>query len=181
MHIKPRQLWFLCSSILVLIRWGAGPPAVGLKRWSTGQCLLKAQPSMKSQSCHRMSALCSYVVSGTFPHTFMYLSGLLVSVAYVPIAFTLPCLFSLKLLVSPLHCLAACLVCSSRCCRSVTQDRRGAMWWPLQANQITALEYTLSTWVIPVSIVMSLMGCWACLYQMVLKASAQASPGPIHY
>ncbi|EFN52920.1 hypothetical protein CHLNCDRAFT_138505 [Chlorella variabilis] len=96
MHIKPRQLWFLCSSILVLI---------------------------------------SYVVSGTFPHTFMYLSGLLVSVAYVPIAFTLPCMFSLKLL----------------------------------ANQITALEYTLSTWVIPVSIVMSLMGCWACLYQMVLK------------
>jgi hypothetical protein len=29
----------------------------------------------------------------------MYLSGLLTSVAYIPIAFTLPCLFSLKLLV----------------------------------------------------------------------------------
>lgn len=41
----------------------------------------------------------SFLVSGTFPHTFMYLSGLLTSVAYIPIAFTLPCLFSLKLLV----------------------------------------------------------------------------------
>jgi hypothetical protein len=43
---------------------------------------------------------CSFLVSCTFPHTFMYLSGLLVSLGYIPIAYTLPCLFSLKLLVS---------------------------------------------------------------------------------
>lgn len=55
----------------------------------------------------------SFLVSCTFPHTFMYLSGLLTSVAYIPVAFTLPCLFSLKL---------------------------------LSGTQLTALEYTLSTW-----------------------------------
>ena len=41
----------------------------------------------------------SYLIAGTFPHTFLYLSGLLVSLCYIPIAYTLPCLFSLKLLV----------------------------------------------------------------------------------
>ncbi|KAI3431554.1 hypothetical protein D9Q98_004603 [Chlorella vulgaris] len=96
LHIKPRQLWFLCSSLVVVV---------------------------------------SFLVSCTFPHTFMYLSGLLVSLGYIPIAYTLPCLFSLKLL----------------------------------SNQITALEYTLSTWVIPVSVCISLLGCWACLYHLVDK------------
>lgn len=41
----------------------------------------------------------SFVISGTFPHTFLSLTGLLISVAYIPCAYTLPCIFSLKLLV----------------------------------------------------------------------------------
>lgn len=48
-----------------------------------------------------VNALCrSFLVSGTFPHTFMYLSGLLTSLCYIPLAYTLPCIFSLRLLVS---------------------------------------------------------------------------------
>ncbi|KAL4440260.1 hypothetical protein ABPG75_003261 [Micractinium tetrahymenae] len=97
--LRPRQLWFLCSSVIVAI---------------------------------------SFLVSGTFPHTFMYLSGLLTSLCYIPLAYTLPCLFSLRLL----------------------------------GSKITALEYTLSTWVIPVSIALSLLGCWASLYHMAMKWSA---------
>ncbi|KAL4427343.1 hypothetical protein ABPG77_003252 [Micractinium sp. CCAP 211/92] len=97
--LRPRQLWLLCSSVIVTI---------------------------------------SFLVSGTFPHTFMYLSGLLTSLCYIPLAYTLPCIFSLRLL----------------------------------GSKITALEYTLSTWVIPVSITLSLLGCWASLYHMALKWSA---------
>lgn len=41
----------------------------------------------------------SYLIANTFPHTFMGLSGLLTSVAHIPLAFTLPCVFSIKLLV----------------------------------------------------------------------------------
>lgn len=41
----------------------------------------------------------SYIISNTFQHTFMGLSGLLTSIAFVPLAYTLPCLFSLTLMV----------------------------------------------------------------------------------
>ncbi|KAI7837872.1 hypothetical protein COHA_008359 [Chlorella ohadii] len=104
MHLQPRQLWFICSLVVV----------VG-----------------------------SFLVSCTFPHTFMYLSGLLVSLAYIPCAFTLPCLFSLKLL----------------------------------SNKLTALEYTLSSWVVPVSVIMSLLGCWASGYQLFAKWNSAAHGG----
>ncbi|PSC67659.1 methyltransferase type 11 isoform A [Micractinium conductrix] len=99
LRVKPRQLWLLCSSTVVLF---------------------------------------SFLVSCTFPHTFLYLSGLLTSVCYIPLAFTLPCLFALKLL----------------------------------GNRITALEYTLCTWVIPVSIIISILGCWASLYHLALNVMA---------
>jgi hypothetical protein len=61
------------------------------------------------------------------------------------------------------------------CCSDWRYDTGTCRWlagfpdYCLQSNQITALEYTLSTWVIPVSVCISLLGCWACLYHLVDK------------
>jgi hypothetical protein len=39
----------------------------------------------------------------------------------------------------------------------------------VQGSRLSALEYTLSTWVVPVSVLLSATGCWACLYHLVAK------------
>ena len=47
----------------------------------------------------------------------------------------------------------------------------------LQSSKLTALEYTLSSWVVPVSIIMSLLGCWASGYHLVAKWTSVAHGG----
>ena len=44
-----------------------------------------------------------------------------------------------------------------------------ALHVPVQGSKLSALEYTFSTWVLPVSVLLSAAGCWACLYHLVAK------------